>query len=165
MKKTIVIIILVVFIASIAVVNFFGLEIKQFESVNYVTAIQCDTVIFHGDNSKVLQPSSFVGKEGKTPYFIFDYIPADPENPYTMENLESNPNIVQVNYEVMPHLADESGVVFEYDIDSGIAVYHELSGSFIFLKPDLPLTITIRATDGSNVSTQIRIKGSTTAAK
>ena len=33
MKKTMVIIILVVFIASIAVVNFFGLEIKQFDGI------------------------------------------------------------------------------------------------------------------------------------
>ena len=42
MKKTIVIVILVVYIASIAVVNFFGLKIKEFEGVEYVEEIRCD---------------------------------------------------------------------------------------------------------------------------
>ena len=164
MKKTIVIVILAVFIASIAIVNFFGLEIKQFDSITYVTAIQCDTVIFHGDNSKELHPAQYVGKDGNTPYFIFDFIPADLSEPYTTEvdSLTANPNIIQINYEVLPHLADEAGIKFEYDESAGVAVYHELSGSFIFLKPDVPITITIRATDGSNVSTQIRIKGIST---
>ena len=164
MKKTIVIVILAVFIASIAIVNFFGLEVRRFESITYVTTIQCDTVIFHGDNSKELTPVQYTGKDGNTPQFIFDFIQADPESPYTLDNLDTNPNIVQINYEVMPHLADETSVKFEYDENAGVAIYHELSGSFIFLKPNVPLTITIRATDGSNVSTKIIIKGRYTEA-
>ena len=164
MKKTIVIVILAVFIASIAIVNFFGLEIKQFDSITYVSAIQCDTVIFHGDNSKELSPTQYAGKDGNTPVFEFNFIPADESDPYTLDNLVDNPNIIQINYEVMPHLADVKDVKFEYDAEAGVAVYHELSGSFIFLKPDVALTITIRAIDGSNVSTQIRIKGRTTSA-
>lgn len=161
MKKTIVIVILAVFIASIAIVNFFGLEVKQFDSITYVSSIECNTVVFHGDNSKELSPDRYVGKDGNTPYFIFDFIPANPSDPYTtdIDSLTNNPNIIQIIYEVMPHLADESAVKFEYDEAAGVAVYHELSGSFIFLKPDVPITITIRATDGSNVSKQIRIKG------
>lgn len=161
MKKTIVIIILAVYVAAIAVVNFFGLEIKMFDSITYVTGIQCDTVTFHGDNSKVLTPVQYTGKDGNTPQFVFDFIPAEPDAPYTkdIDSLESNPNIIQINYEVMPHLADEAGVKFEYDENAGVAVYHELSGSMIFLKPNVSITITIRATDGSNVSTRIIIKG------
>ncbi len=161
MKKTIVIIILAVYIASIAVVNFFGLEIKMFDSITYVTSIQCDTVLFHGDNSKELTPSQYVGKDGNTPLFIFDFIPADLENPYTtdIESVTKNPNIIQLNYEVMPHLADESGVKFEYDEAAGVAVFHDLSTSFVFIQPNKLFTITVRATDGSNVSTQICIMG------
>ena len=161
MKKTIVIVILAVYIASIAVVNFFGLEVRQFESITYVTAIQCDTVVFHGDNSKVLYPSQYAGKDGNTPVFVFDFIPASPDTPYTVDYIVANPTIVQLNYEVMPHLADVTGVKFEYDEDAGVAVVHELSGSFVFLKPDVALTITIKAIDGSNTSTQVRIKGRT----
>ena len=161
MKKTIVIVILAVYIASIAVVNFFGLEVRQFDSITYVTSIQCDTVIFHGDNSRVLTPEQYAGKDGNTPVFVFDFIPAPTDAPYTLDNLDTNPNIIQIDYEVMPHLADVTDVKFEYDLDAGVAVFHELSGSFVFLKPDVALTITIKATDGSNVSTQLRIKGRT----
>ena len=39
MKKTIIVIILAVYIASIAVVNFFGLEIKTFDSETYISFI------------------------------------------------------------------------------------------------------------------------------
>ena len=159
MKKTIVIVILAVYIASIAVVNFFGLEVRQFDSITYVTSIQCDTVIFHGDNSRVLEPAQYAGKDGNTPVFVFDFIPAPADDPYTLDNISTNPNIIQINYEVLPHLASENGVKFEYDEGAGVAVFHELSGSFIFLKSDVSITITIKATDGSNVSTQIRIKG------
>ena len=161
MKKTIVIIILAVYIASIAIVNFFGLEIKTPDSIIYVKSIQCDTVVFHGDNSKELHPSQYVGKDGNTPLFVFDFIPADPSLPYTNDpsSLSANPNIIQINYEVMPHLANDKTIKFEYDEEAGVAIFHELSGSFIFLKPDVALTITIRAQDSSNTSTQIRIKG------
>ena len=162
MKKTIVIIILAVYVASIAIVNFFGLQIRIFDGVTYVSNIQCDTVIFHGDNSKVLTPSQYTGKNKNTPQFVFDFIPAPEGVTYTSDpdNLMNNPNVIQINYEVMPHLADAANVRFEYDEEAGIAVYHELSGSFIFLKPNRSLTVTIRATDGSNVSTNIIIKGS-----
>ena len=164
MKKTIVVIILAVYIASIAIVNLFGLEIGVFDGVTYVSQIQVDTVTFHGDNSKVLWATQYAGKDGNIPVFEFNFIPADENNPYTLDNLTDNPNIVEINYEVMPHLADAQEVKFEYDEEAGVAVFHELSGSFIFLKPDVALTITIRAIDGSNISTQIRIKGRTTSA-
>jgi len=161
MKKTIVIIILAVYIASIAVVNFFGLEVKMFDGITYVENIQCESVLFHGDNSKELFPSKYTGKNGNIPVFVFDFIPADEDNPYTTDtdNLSDNPNIIQINYEVFPHLADEAGIKFEYDEGAGTAVFHELSSSFIFLKPNKMLTITIRATDGSNVSSQVCIMG------
>ena len=165
MKKTIVLIILAVYIASIAVVNFFGLQVRIFDGVTYVKSIQCDTVTFHGDNSKEIKPIY----KGDMPIFVFDFIPpSDPSKPYTAdrESLNENPNVIQINYEIMPHNADETGVKFEYDENSGVAVYTELEGGryyFIFLKPDAALTVTIRATDGSNVSTQITIYSRATA--
>lgn len=159
MKKTIVVIILAVYIASIAIVNLFGLEVRIFDGITYVSGIECETVTFHGDNSKLLWATQYAGKDGNIPVFEFGFIPADENDPYTLDNLDKNPNVIQINYEVMPHLADAQEVKFEYDEAAGVAVYHELSKSFIFLKPDVALTITIRAVDGSNVSKQIRIKG------
>ena len=157
MKKTIIIIIIAIFISSIAIINFFGLEVKQFEGITYVTNIQCDTATFHGDNSKELQADY----KADIPTFIFDFIPPSSSNAYTSdpEDVLKNPNIIQLNYEIFPHLADETGVRFEYDDASGVAVFHELSSSFVFLQPNKILTVTVRATDGSNVSTKVRIMG------
>ena len=160
MKKTIVIILLVVYIASIAVVNFFGLEVKVFDGVTYVQQIQCNNVTVRNENSVTLEPKQMLG--GK-PLFIFDFVPAPEDDPYTSEDesILNNPNAVQINYEVFPHLANETGVKFEYDIETneGVVVFHELSRTFVFLKPNRAITVTIRAIDGSNVSTQIVLMG------
>lgn len=160
MKKTIVILILVVYIASIAVVNFFGLEVKIFDGITYVESIQCATVTVQNENSVTLSPTQYLND---IPLFIFDFIPASDGNPYTEdpESILSNPNAVQINYEVFPHLADETGVKFEYDSEAmdGSVVFHELSRTFVFLKPLKRIRITIRATDGSNKSTQIYVMG------
>lgn len=157
MKKTIVIIILAVYIASIAIVNFFGLEVKQFDGITYVSRIQCDTAMFHGENSREIQADYSSG----VPTFIFNFIPPPPGESYTAdpESVLENPNIIQLNYEVFPHLADEASIRFEYDEGSGVAVFHDLSSTFVILQPNKICTVTVRATDGSNVSTQVRIIG------
>ena len=159
MKKTIVVIILAVYIASIAIVNFFGLEVKIFDGITYVSSIQCDSITFLGNNGEKIAPSQFTGKNYDIPLFIFDFIPPDPSNPYTTEadSITNNPNIIQIDYEILPHDAPngKDAVKFEYDEAAGVAVFHDLSTSFIFLKPNKLFTITIKATDGSNVSTQI----------
>ena len=159
MKKTIIIIILAVYIASIAIVNFFGLEIKVFDGITYVSGIQCDTVTFLGANGQTLTPSQYTGANYDIPLFVFDFIPAAENDPYTSEDesLVKNPNVVRLNYEILPHLATDTGVKYEYDAGAGVAVFHELSHSFIFLKPGKIVTITIRATDGSNTQAQVSI--------
>ena len=159
MKKTIVIIILAVYIASIAIVNFFGIEAVVFDGVTYVSTIQCNSVFFEGDNSKEIFP--IYADDGITPIFIFDFIPAAEGNQYTSEteSIISNPNVIRLNYEIMPHLADEAGIKFEYDEEAGVAVFHELSTSFVILKPNKLFTVNIKATDGSNKSTRVQIMG------
>ena len=157
MKKTMVIIILVVFIASIAVVNFFGLEIKVFDGITYVESIECNSVTIQNENQVTLTPARDLNG---IPLFIFEFIPsADGDYTIDEESILKNPNAVQINYEVFPHVADETGVVFEYDQSSNVAVFHELSRTFTFLKPNKIFTVTIRSTDGSNKSTTISIVG------
>ena len=159
MKKTIIVIILAVYVASIAVVNFFGLEIKIFDGVTYVESIQCDTVTVQNETSVELTPERYMGT---VPLFVFDFLPSSGEE-YTEEDesILTNPNVIQLNYEVFPHLADDAEVRFEFDSETnkGIAVYHELSRSFIVLKPNVIFTVTIKAMDGSNKSTQVSIMG------
>ena len=160
MKKTILILILVIYIASIAIVNFFGLEIKIFESVTYVDSIECPTITVQNENSVTLEAKQLL--HGK-PLFVFDFIPAPDDAPYTRddESIITNPNTVRIDYEVFPHLADETGVRFEFDEETlnDVIVFHEMSRSFVFLKPNKIVTITIRAIDGSNKSTEIQIVG------
>lgn len=160
MKKTIVILILVVYVASIAVVNFFGLEIKVNDGITYVSSIECKTITVHNENPVTLAPTQMLGEK---PLFIFDFIPSADGSSYTAEeeSIISNPNAIQINYEVFPHLADETGVKFEFDRSAmeGAIVFHDISHTFVFLKPNRMITVTIRATDGSNKSTQILIMG------
>lgn len=166
MKKTIVIIILAVYIASIAIVNFFGLEVKVFDGITYVSGIQCDSATLQNENPKTLIPVDYVGPNGDIPLFVFDFIPAPDGKQYTAEDesIITNPNAVQLHYVVKPHLADEQGVKFEFDEAAmeGVAVFHETSKTFVFLKPDTIFTITIKATDGSNKSVQVSVMGRST---
>ena len=154
MKKTIVIVILVVYIASIAVVNFFGLKIKEFDGVEYVQEIKCDSITVLNETPKNYPIYSSVGEEG-LPEFRFEFI----NGKYTTdpESLAQNPNAVQINYDVLPHLADESQVVFEFE-EKNYVYFDEATKTFIFLRNNRSLTVTIRATDGSNVETTIVIK-------
>ncbi len=160
MKKNVVIIIIVVFIASIVVVNFFGLEIKEFDGIEYVTSIQCDDIVVRSENAQTLTPSGYFGT---TPIFQYDFIPAPADKPYTAdkESILGNPNRIELNYVVFPHTADNREVVFEYDEEAmeGIAVFRSDIKSLILLKANAMFTITIRATDGSNVSTSISVIG------
>ena len=159
MKKTIVIIILAVYVASVAIVNFFGLETKVFDGITYVESIQCDSITALGHGGLSIAPSAYTGKNQDIPFFRFEFIESPDGGPYTTdgESILSNPNHVQINYEILPHLADDRSVAFEYDSEAGTAVFFESSKSFLFLKPNKILTVTIRAKDGSNASTQIAI--------
>ena len=160
MKKVTVIAILVVYVASIAVVNFFGLEIKQFDGISYVEKIECNTITVQNGSALSLQPKQNLNG---VPLFIFDFIPAPEDDPYSTEDesIVKNPNVVQLDYKAMPETADETGVKFEYDEEAaaGFIEFHKLSKTFVFLQPNRILTVTIKAIDGKNANTTIAIMG------
>ncbi len=156
MKKTIVIVILVVYIASIAVVNFFGLAIKEFDGVEYVQEIKCNSITVLNE-----VPKTYTEKENPETGMMeyqFNFIPGD----YTKDpaSLAENPNAIRIDYEVVPHTADGSKVVFEFE-DKNYVHYDEATNTFIFLRNNRSLTVTLVATDGSNVRTTIVIKSRT----
>ena len=158
MKKTLVIVILGVYIASIAIVNFFGLEVKVFDGVTYVEEIQCTSVTVQNENPVTLEPEYYIKD---VPVFVFDFIPPPDGSNYTDsdESILANPNAVQINYEVLPHLADNTDVKFVFDANAKGIVFHEASRTFIFLEANKIFTITLKSTDGSNKSTDIKIMG------
>ena len=157
MKKTIIIVILVVYIASIAVVNFFGLKIKEFDGVEYVQEIKCSSITVLNEVPKTYQMYGIAEEEG-CPEFRFAF--TDGKYDKTPESLASNPNAVRIDYEVLPHLADESQVTFEFE-EKNYVHFDEATKTFIFLRNNRSLTVTILATDGSNVKTTIVIKSRT----
>ncbi len=134
------------------------IEVSE-EDIIYVGSIQCDSIaLYDGDSTEIL-PNLYIDD---VPHFVFDFIPPADGNEYTAddESILINPNIIQLNFDVLPHLADKTEVRFEFDeSDKENVVYHEESQSFVFLKAGEYFKITIRAVDGSNVSTQVSIKG------
>lgn len=161
MKKTVVIIILAIYLASVAVVNFFGLEIKQYDGETYVGSIEINEVLFLGNNNEPITPQRI---DGETLYYEFEYIPPADGGNYSAEDA-SNRNMVRIDFvlysesgEQMPY--DDGRVEYIYPKpanpeDTGIAFFHEGTGSFVFCKPNQTFTITIKATDGHNAKTQI----------
>ena len=167
MKKTIVIVILVVYIASIAVVNFFGLQIKEFDGVEYVQEIKCNSITVLNENPKtygeyIAEKEETEGEEEETepegvevyPEFRFEFIAGK----YTKdpESLANNPNAVRIDYEVLPHLADESQVTFVFE-EKNYVHFDEATKTFVFLRNNRSITVKIVATDGPNVSKTIVI--------
>ncbi len=157
MKKTIVIVILVVYIASIAVVNFFGLKIEEFDHVEYVQAIQCNGITVMNENPKSY-PVYKTGEDGIAEY-RFDFIKGN----YTKdpESLASNPNVVYIDYEVIPHTAENPNVTITFD-EAGVENFVHFDAErqcFVFLKAKRRIVVTISATDGSGATTTIKIMG------
>ncbi len=158
MKKTIVIVILVVYIASIAVVNFFGLAIKEFDGVEYVEEIKCNSITVMNENPKTYGEHQFEnGKvpEDGIPEYWFGFIEGNYDK--TPESLASNPNAVRIDYEVLPHTADGSKVDFIFE-EKNYVYFDEETRTFVFLRNNRSLTVTIVSTDVSNVKTTIEIK-------
>lgn len=153
MKKTIVIVILVVYVASIAVVNFFGLAIKEFDGVEYVQEIKCNSITVMNENPKTYGVDK-INDDG-IPEYRFDFI----DGKYTNdpESLASNPNAVRIDYEVLPHTADGSKVDFIFE-EKPYVHFDEETKTFVFLRNNRSLTVTLVSTDGSNVKTTIVIK-------
>ena len=153
MKKTIVIVILVVYVASIAVVNFFGLAIKEFDGVEYVQEIKCNSITVMNENPKTYGVDK-INDDG-IPEYRFGFI----DGKYTSdpESLASNPNAVRIDYEVLPHTADGSKVDFIFE-EKPYVHFDEETKTFVFLRNNRSLTVTLVSTDGSNVKTTIVIK-------
>ena len=164
MKKTIVIIILAVYISSIAIVNFFGLEVKPSDgSTVYVSNIQCDTVTLQDGTSKEITPLTYIGPKGDIPLFEFTFTPSADGSEYTADPLSIlyNPNAVRLNPVVFPFNAYDQDIKYEYDEAAmeGIAVFYEDIKTLVFLKPGKIFTITLKSKDGHEKSTTIAVRG------
>ena len=128
MKKSVVIIIALIYIASIALVSFFGLQFKVFEEVIPVERIE---ITNEGQKN-----SSSQG----------DYIVIRPD--------EKGDRRIKIDYHVYPEDASNTKVDFAYEQVEGITV--DEYGVVTFDGPGV-IKVRIIATDGSNAEDTLLI--------
>lgn len=154
MKKAIIIIICAIFIASIAIVNFFGLEVAIFQGFTYVNDIEITSLtVINGGDMYEIEPYKNDETNGvKTIYFRFKFVDEKTEDGV-------NPNMIKIDYAVRPDNADNKNIDFVYDeeaYENTIVFYKDLQ-TVEFLKANKSIEITLSTTDGHNVKKRIKI--------
>ena len=129
MKKSVVILIAIIYIASIALVSFFGLKFKVFEEIIPVESVE---ILNEG-----LKENEMWGK----------YVTITPD-----ENGEWN---YQILYRVYPDNATNNKVDFNYDEQNKVATVDEF-GVVHFTSPGM-IKVTLIPLDGSDTSATITI--------
>lgn len=129
MKKSVVILIALIYVAAIAVVSFFGLQFKVFDEVVPVSEI------------KILNNDLKTLGDG---------------TPYAVVRLDKNGRAqFLIEYKVTPENASNTDVTFAYDKTSTVASVDE-RGLVTFTGPGF-IKVTVIASDGSNVQAQIAL--------
>lgn len=124
MKKSVIIVIAIIFVVSIALVNFLGVNPKVFNEVIYVNSI------------------SFVDENIKTNEKGEKYIRLSPD--------ENGERKYQIEYQVGPEDASNKSVRFGYDSSNGLVSIDE-NGLVSFTRKGTVI-VTITPADGSNCS-------------
>ena len=136
MKKSVVILIGIIYIASIFVVGFFGMKIKAFNTIIYITDIECtnEEVVTKIDGTKEIE-------------FDYDASKDDMENSLIL------------TYSIYPSNATKKAVQVVYD-EKHKLIRNELwvvDGLVITFKSRGSLTFQLKSQDGSNVIETINI--------
>lgn len=131
MKKSVIVLMAVIYIISIAIVSFFGLKIDTYNAKSYVEKVEItnEDVKYDYKNEK---------------YVVINYVADD-------NGIVS----YQLNWRVYPDNATNKSVKFVYDEQRGIASVNKF-GTVIFNKKGV-VTVEIKANDGSSKSDKITI--------
>lgn len=130
MKKSVILLIFVIYVASVVIIGFFGVKIASYEPFVYVSKIE------------ILNPEVKTSTEGnKFISFYFD------------ENDEDN-NIIQLRVKMLPENATINTPAFLYSNNDNVLV--DLFGNVQFLKPTT-VTIYIKSQDGANITETITL--------
>lgn len=128
MKKAVIIIIVLIYVASVALVSFFGLQFKVFEEVIPVERIE------------------ITNKDQKHSETQGDYIVIHPD--------DDGDRFVKIDYHVYPENASNTNVDFAYEEVEGVTV--DEHGLVTFSGPGL-IKVRVIATDGSNTEDTLLI--------
>lgn len=132
MKKSVVILILIIYIASVALVSFFGLQYKTFDEVIYTNKIE------------------FLNEDIKT---------ADDGTLYAVVRKDEATGLwkYQLQWRVYPDNATNSAVDFIYDTQTPGVTVDAATGLITFERKGA-LTVTLKPKDGSNISATLTLR-------
>ena len=103
MKKTVIIAIFLVYLASIVAVNFFGLKMVMFEADQEVTSIVVNGIIVERDDQTEVE--DLVDSTGKHMGYKFKFITQENGEPYEIGQAD-NPNVISIDYIINPFDAE-----------------------------------------------------------
>lgn len=156
MKKTTIIAIFLVYLASILIVQFFGLQVMEMQGNEYVSDIVVHSLTLTNRTEEQSKKVTLLKNENasKSEFsYAFEYIMG--EYDATEDSIASNPNRIKVNYEVKPYNAANKSARFVFE-ENDYVVFLEDTSEFVFLDL-LGIVVTLRASDASQVSILLEI--------
>ena len=133
MRKTVIIAIFIVYLASILAVQFFGAPVIVPDGGVYIDGITITDVTLsnrsQGQDNEVKK-----GTRDGLPMYVFNFIPSTAPNGYTTdaESLASNPNRVKISYILEPDDASKSYLL--YVVNNNNVVILKETDELVFLK-------------------------------
>ena len=127
MKKSVILLIGIIYILAIVVVSFFGLKVETFNETKYVTSIEC------------INEGVQLDSQGEK-YVVIAY---------------EDQLVYQIEWRVFPDEASNNRVAFVYDENKTTATVNDLGRVYFNRKG--AIKVFIMSTDGSNISDTITI--------
>lgn len=129
MKKSVVVLIGIIYVAAVALVSFFGLQAKEFNEVVYVASIE----ILNDD----LRVREDTGEK-------FAIVEAD----------ASGKRAYQIEYRVGPDNATNQEVEYVYDKNNSSSISIDSNGVVTFPKAGTSIKVRLLAKDGSDIQSE-----------
>ena len=149
MKKSVLVIIMVIYVASIMFIGFFGMEIALIDEKLYVEEIIIT-------NETCEQYSVYYSQEEGITYITLFY-----DDSYEGDWKSGlNPNAIILGYRVVPEDATNRNVMFSYDqnYEDGINPYGDVTqNGIVRFKRWGSITVTISALDGSSAKARVTV--------
>ncbi len=154
MKKIVVILIVGLYIGSIFLVNFFGLQYVPHEMEVFVKKIECNAIAdLSGKEIPYYQTTQDQESQKEKKWFKIKFVEGD----YDENNLANNPNTFKIVCSVLPDNASNKTVTFSYEEKPTKYIVDEEQMTVTFLRRGA-IDITIISTDGSNIQEMIVIE-------
>lgn len=153
MKKSVLIVIAIIYVVSIVAINFFGMKVSVYNQKINVTEILCLNKTNEDKNITVNEYTSIEGEKRKSITIVFDKA----ANKNTMQG-----TMLQLETRVFPDNATKKELSYTASDNENIEFFTDESGKqtglILFYGPTRYFDVVIRATDNSNVSLTVKVK-------